>query len=398
MAEGHADTTPQPNRPENGQRMMLMRKSLSRTATTTALLAALVLLSGCASIGPGRMLQDRTDYISSYTESWKRQILLNIVKVRYAEPIFFMDVGDIVAGYSMETGGNAGFSRTIYDNPAPITDNNNPVFGDFGKLEFGLSTRYTDRPTITYKPMTGAPFRLGVMSALPVRNIMVGLDTGISAKFLFNLGVRSINGLRNSTLTASGSVPAQEGFKRAVEIISLLQLENAVRVRVEHAQNARGSRLYLTLGGKRPSPEAAALISELRDILNLDPAVYEYEITIDPEVENRRQIAIQAFSLMQILASVAARVDIPAADIDSRRALPSIKNSPGSDILDPVAVHSGGAKPADAYTAIAFHGHWFWVDDRDILTKRVFSFLMLAFTLMEEKNATLPPQLTIPVQ
>jgi len=367
-------------------------------AACIMLLVAAAASAGCGSIGPGRMLQDRTDYIASYTESWKRQILLNIVKVRYAEPIFFMDVGDIVAGYSMETGGNAGFSRTIYDNPVPITDNNNPVFGDFGKLEFGVSARYTDRPTITYKPMTGAPFRLGVMSALPVRNIMVGLDTGISAKFLFNLGVRSINGLRNSTLTASGSIPAQEEFKRTVEIISVLQLENAVRVRVEHAQNGRESRLYLTLGGKRPSPEAAALISELRDILNLDPAVYEYEIITDPEVENRRQIAIQAFSLMQILASVSARVDIPAEDIDSRRALPSIKNSPGSDIMDPVAVHSGGAKPADAYAAIAFHGRWFWVDDRDLLTKRVFSFLMLAFTLMEEKGATQPPQLTIPVQ
>lgn len=367
-------------------------------AACIMLLVAAATSAGCGSIGPRRMLQDRTDYISSYTESWKRQILLNIVKVRYAEPIFFMDVGDIVAGYSMETGGSVGFSRTLYNGPTLITDNNNPVLSNFSKLEFGASARYTDRPTITYKPMTGASFRLGVMSALPVRNIMMGLDTGISAKFLFNLGVRSINGLRNATLTASGNVPAQEGFKRTVEIISHLQLESAVRVRVEHGQNSREGRMYLMLGGKRPSPEVAALISELRDILDLDPAVYEYEVSLGPEVQNRRQIAIQAFSLMQILASVAARVDIPAEDIDSRRAAPSIKDSPGSDILDPVAVHSGGVRPLDAFAAISFHGHWFWVDDRDILTKRVFSFLMLAFTLMEEKNVTLPPQLTIPVQ
>ena len=37
------------------------------------------------------MLQDRADYNSSLTESWKRQILLNIVKVRYVEPLFFME-------------------------------------------------------------------------------------------------------------------------------------------------------------------------------------------------------------------------------------------------------------------------------------------------------------------
>ena len=63
----------------------------------SALLAALALLPGCASIGPGRMLQDRADYNSSLTESWKRQILLNIVKVRYVEPLFFMDFGDTVS-------------------------------------------------------------------------------------------------------------------------------------------------------------------------------------------------------------------------------------------------------------------------------------------------------------
>ncbi|NDY55505.1 hypothetical protein G3N56_01935 [Desulfovibrio sulfodismutans] len=63
-----------------------------------------------------------------------------------------------------------------------------------------------------------------------------------------------------------------------------------------------------------------------------------------------------------------------------------------------MAVHSGGVKPLDAFAAISFHGHWFWVDGCDLLTKRVFSFLMLAFTLMEEKGDTQPPQLTIPVQ
>lgn len=366
-------------------------------AAVCALLAALCCLQGCSSIGPGKMLNDPTDYNTSYTESWKRQILLNIVKIRYAEPIFFMEVGDIVAGYTLETGGTAGVSRTMYDAPTPITDNNNPVLGNFGRLEFGVSTRYTDRPTITYKPMTGAPFRRGVMSSLPVRNVMAGLDTGISAQFLFNLGVKSINGLRNASLTATGAASAHQGFVRAVEILARLQTENALRVRVEHRKNGEGG-LYLVLGGRKPTQEVAALCAELRTILDLEPDVREYEVIAEPEVSNRRQIALQTYSLMQIMAAVAARVDVPLEDITAQRAMPPAPDAPGSAVLGPTAVHSGRAKPLDAFTGIFFHGHWFWVDSRDLATKKVFSFLMLAFTLMEEKGVTLPPQLTIPVQ
>lgn len=375
-----------------------MKTNPRNLAAATALLAVLALLPGCSSIGPGRMVQDRTDYNASLTESWKRQILMNIVKIRYVEPIFFMDVGDIVAGYTMETGASAGFSRSMYDAPTPITDNNNPVFGNFGKLEFGVSGRFTDRPTVTYKPMTGAPFRTGIMSALPLRNVLNGLDTGISAQFLFHLGVRSINGLRNAALSTKGSVAAQPEFTRVAEILAQLQLEGALRARSDPPQQGREGKLYLVFGGRKPSADTAALVNELRTLLDLDPAVYEYEVVSEPETQNRRQIALQTYSLMQIMAAVAARVDIPAADVASRRALPEMHEAPGAGVMEKTAVRSGRTKPQDAFVAVTFHGHWFWVEDNDLATKRVFSFLMLAFTLMENKAGSPPVQLTIPVQ
>lgn len=375
-----------------------MTKTFHGLPAVPVFLAALAILSGCASIGPGRMVQDRTDYNTSLTESWKRQILANIIKIRYVEPVFFMDVGDIVAGYTLETGGNAGLSRTLYDAPTPITDNNNPVLGNFGRLEFGVSGRFTDRPTVTYKPMTGAPFRRGVMSPLPVRNVLAGLDAGISAQFLFNLGVRAINGQRNGTLTAAGDMAAQDGFRRVAEILAQLQLAGALRVRIEAAPSGREPKLYLTILGRNPSPETAALAAELRRLLDLDPALREYEAIAEPEPRNRGQIAIQTFSIMQIMAAVAARADIPEADVAAQRAMPRPPSAPGEGALGQVSVRSGSQKPLDAFAAVPFHGHWFWVDDRDLPTKRVFSFLMLAFTLMEEKTASPPIQMTLPVQ
>src|SRR5262249_44750495 len=117
-------------------------------------LASLLFL-GCRSIGPGTVPRDRSDYSSSISESWKRQTLLNIVKLRYLDPPIFVDVGQIVAGYTLETGLTAAGSL--------------PENASFGgdTATFGGSVRYTDRPTITYTPLTGNKFVKALLTPLP---------------------------------------------------------------------------------------------------------------------------------------------------------------------------------------------------------------------------------------
>ena len=62
-----------------------------------------LLIAGCASIGPGTIGRDRIDYDHAVTESWQRQLLVNLVKLRYGDTPFFLDVASITNSYGLET-------------------------------------------------------------------------------------------------------------------------------------------------------------------------------------------------------------------------------------------------------------------------------------------------------
>src|SRR3954469_14427102 len=108
-----------------------------------AAMAVLIVVTGCHPLGPSSIRRDRSEYASSISDSWKRQTLLHIVKLRYLDPPIFVDVGQIIAGYSLETTLTAGGS---FPETANFGGNTASIAG---------SARYTDRPTITYTPLTG---------------------------------------------------------------------------------------------------------------------------------------------------------------------------------------------------------------------------------------------------
>ena len=105
--------------------------------------AAAVWLASCQSVGPTTIPRDRFDYSTAIGDSWKRQTLLNIVRLRYADPPIFVDVGQVIAGYSLETVVSAGGGVS-----SPGADT----------ATLGAQGRFTDRPTITYTPLTGNRF------------------------------------------------------------------------------------------------------------------------------------------------------------------------------------------------------------------------------------------------
>jgi hypothetical protein len=63
-----------------------------------------------------------------------------------------------------------------------------------------------------------------------------------------------------------------------------------------------------------------------------------------------------------------------------------------------LVVHCSSKKPDDAFVAIEYRKHWFWVDDRDWNSNRTLTTMLFLFTLSDTGAAGSPPVLTIPTQ
>ncbi len=374
----------------------------SRVYSARAVLAGVglvVVLTGCKSIGPGSVARDRFDYSASLSESWKRQTLLNIVKLRYLDPPIFVDVGQIVSGYTLETGltgaGQLSSADAIQRNSATL----------------GGSIKYTDRPTITYTPLTGNKFVKGLMTPLPPESVFFTIQSGWPADGVLFVTVAEINGLKNQATTISGVSTPDPKFLRVLQLMRKIQLSGAVAMRVQQDAQKQQTTI-LAFRSKDIALETLNDIHELRQLLRLDPEAEELRLVFGASSTNDREVAVLTRSMLQQMATMASQVEVPAEDVSQGRASPGWESNPvlanaqaeaNRDTASPdaprlVRILSSKSEPKDAFVKINYRNLWFWIDDRDLKSKRTFSFMMMLFTLADTGERDNLPLITIPAQ
>jgi len=351
------------------------------------LLAGLGLfISGCQSIGPGTVPRDRSDYSSSIGDSWKRQTLLNIVKLRYVDPPIFVDVGQIVAGYSLQTSLSAGGTLST----------RRAIQGNFANA--GGSAIYTDRPTITYVPLTGNKFIRGLMTPLPPESVFFTIQSGWPADSVLFASVASINGLKNQESSITGVNHPDPDFLRVLQLLRKIQLSGAMSMRVQMDPQKNQTTL-LTVRGTNVPPEIAECGREVRRLLHLDPDAQEFKLVFASMPANNQEVAVITRSMMQQMGTMASQVEVPPEDVSQGRAAPgwdAVADSTNAIRL--IQIKCSKTEPANAFVTVEYRSHWFWIDDRDLKSKRVFSFMMMLFTLADTGEKESLPLITIPAQ
>jgi len=348
-----------------------------------ALVSGVLALAGCTGLGPKTVARDRFNYVESISDSWKRQMLLNLVKVRYADAPVFLDVTSVISSYEFR--GELG----VFGQEAPA--------GRAGDSFLGAAVNgsYIDRPTITYAPLSSDKFAKALMSPFPITGLGLLLQSGYPADAVLRICANSINGLSNRY----GGRGERDGDPKYQELLVLMreaQNRGDIVLYSEKAQDQQKVKL-----GLRQTSDVAAEARNRRiaNLLGLDDITGEFNVVYGARPLSHKEIAIQSRSMMQVLIDLGSYIDVPARDITEGRVFVAPRNDE-LDRLFPALlhVHSSESAPKDAHVAVRYREGWFYIDDRDHESKAAFNFLMLLFSLTETGTTQTAPIVTVPAR
>lgn len=341
------------------------------------ILMVFLAVAGCSPIGPATIARDRFDYTAAVADSWKRQMLLNIVKIRYGDAPIFLDVASITNQYSFETElkGTLGWSF-------PPAGNSQEAAG---------TGRYYDRPTITYSPLTGEKFARNLMTPLAPATIMALVEGGYPIDLVFRLSVHSVNGVRNQFGGSARMRRADPEFFPVLANLREVQASGAVAMRVTKLPD---STALVMVFRKEGSPELAKKAAEIRRILSLREGG-EFRVVYGSAAANDGEIALLTRSILEILGDISSTMEVPDEHVAEKRVGPTMP-AEGEGLGRPlIRIAASREKPSDAFVSVFYRDTWFWIDDRDYASKRIFSFMMFVMTLTESGGKDGAPVLTI---
>lgn len=349
----------------------------------------LVSLSGCMSFGAATLDRDRFDFTQAMANSWKQQTLLNIVKMRYGDTPIFVDVGQIVSSYSLVSSVQAG--GTVYPGLETAPSKAlNPFFN------LGVQGQYTDRPTITYVPLTGSQFIQTLMTPIPPIRLFELVEAGWRVDLLFMAAVQTVNGLSNSRGGAQLRLEDPD-FVQLVKALRRIQESGTVGLRADVTKEKKGEGLVMFFGTKKVPPEIQKEMEAVKRLLGLNPDKTEFSVTYGAAPDRDDVISLHTRSGFQILYELATFVEVPDEHEREQRAYPHLPPPHDGQATLPslIRIASGETKPTDAFAKVYYNDRWYWIENRDLPSKALFSFLLVMLTLAETSHKAPSPFVTI---
>jgi len=179
-----------------------------------------------------------------------------------------------------------------------------------------------------------------------------------------------------------------------VQLMRMLQDSELIGMRVRGGAKEDHD-VVLFFNTRVLAPEETARVEELRGLLRLVPGRSEYQVRFGAAAAGEGEIAMITRSMLQILIDLGDYVEVPPADVRDGRTAES--QAPSSAVLGRLLkVKAAQERPADALVSIQYRNGWYWIDDRDLASKRTFAMVMIFSTLADSGAREAMPLVTIP--
>ncbi len=404
--------------------------------TWLVLASAIVGLSGCARFQTQQIEHRHWELNESIRETQTEQLLLNIVRLRYDEPPFFLQVSSISTTFS--SSGTLGASGQIPD-------------GGPNVLGLNGSLTYSETPTVTWS-LPDSREQLGrLMAPMGADQLTVLAQSGWNAERVLRTGVKKLNRLRNlDYLVGEGlfEPTSYDQFREALLLIKQLNRDGLVDLAYGGKSSMVGGKIPMEKMDPRAIPEGLPqgiqfmtradpnmfepikLIKpmflrfskasdndpraqRLRELLNLDSTKYSFGIVdtagsgtelfraesgkltqaFDPATDYA-EIVVNNRSVMEVLYFASRYVKVPEADLTQGRAITDTK-LPDGDWLD---IRTAASEPSDAWLKVKYRGSWFYITADDISSRATFSLLNAIYASVVGNVPGAKPLLTLPVK
>ncbi|MDR2776885.1 MAG: hypothetical protein LBB17_02485 [Puniceicoccales bacterium] len=359
--------------------------------TVCVCVAAAIGSTGCQSMGPKIIEHSHPQYNNAVVSVIDNQLLLNIVRLKYRENPFFLEVNGITE--SRNAGADSGLkSMEWFPHDVSSKTKVMPTF---------LMKNY-QIPTISYRPVRGKEFIKYMMTPIPL-NVTLGMSSsGWKLQRVFNTCVEKINDVENAP-SASGPTPRNkpkyEKFYEMTDLLKKLEDANLIAIGID-PNNQQG----LVMRIKQDTTSNADVI-KFKQILGLDQNKNEFFFDSNFLKTGSNGLVVRTRSLMGVLFYLSHAVDVPLEDIENGVVQTTVmedgsvfdwsQNASGTLLK----VHCSKNKPRDAFVATYYRDHWFYIADNDLHSKSTFMFVSMLFNLQagEASSADVAPTLTIPV-
>lgn len=378
-----------------------------------------VMSSSCTSFGPKEVISSHTAYNESVQLTVTREVLSNIVRSRYLDPMQFLAVSAINTQFSVNVGGTAGVAG----------------IGQTGASgDVGASIGYSNSPTITFIPQSDYAFYASLNSSFEVSEAIAfgqayrfaqshpdwlalslsfsfasinGADDFVGGKFNKRYSQR-IDALARLLQLGSSYQQVPEWDYDTVAIAKdkvtgedMVDAFGAGLYFVEEnaGKNLRLARYRLVIALSLPAPGDPQVVAALKDLgvrpgrtrYILRPPMHAIPGAIDPYA-----IWVTPRSMADVLNLATHFVDVPA---EHAGIVPPLEITVSqSSVMSAVRIRSAKDEPPFPYR-VQHRGHWFYVDDTDINSKVFLEAMVTAYSsrVGSKQVGDDTPQVVIPV-